>query len=72
MNSISNDEDDYLKALIERSRDLSLDLAAARERELESRFQGTTLRVKLRQFLIRGLKKVPKLYRIALLLKQKF
>jgi hypothetical protein len=61
----------HLALLIERSRDLAIDLAAAKERELAIRFDSRINRLNLRRLVIRIIKKFPVLYRFALKIKNR-
>jgi hypothetical protein len=61
----------YLELLIERSRDLAIDLAAAKERELANRFDPRVNQLTLRRLVIRFIKKFPALYRFALKIKNR-
>ena len=61
----------HLALLIERSRDLAIDLAAAKERELAIRFDSRINRLNLRRLVIRIIKNFPALYRFALKIKNR-
>lgn len=61
----------HLALLIERSRDLAIDLAAAKERELAIRFDSRINRMNPRRLVIRIIKKFPALYRFALKIKNR-
>ncbi len=70
MNSFSKDED-AVRALIERSRSMAIDLAAAKERELERRLYDVNSQHRIRELIVTYLRRFPLLYRFLAHLKQR-
>jgi len=62
-------EEQLISSLIERARDITIDLAAARERELEDRFAEVSGLSRLKLIVLSILRKFPPLFRLALKIK---
>ena len=60
-----------VRALLERHRSLSVDLAAAKAREIENRLANPTVIDKIRKTVLLSIKHFPFLYRYLLILKNK-
>jgi hypothetical protein len=68
MENNSNDKQD-IKILIERFRELSTDLAVAKDRELSNRFESRKLKSKIKNSLKMHVSRFPSLYRTLIKIK---